>query len=1031
MGGLFNARKYSEGWTVVPIESNSEEETARVLQRASVYMSGSFREGFGMPPAEAMACGCLVVGWHGSAGEEFFRPGICLHAEEGDTLSLFSKMKEAMSYSPEKIVDIGQIASTFIRAEYSTAKEIESISSAWENILEDNVPQKAAVEVVNPDPSDRMKGVAAFVSTYDEGPYLERCLRWLSGRVERVYVIESKSSFFGSHVPENRRTKDIVDYVSHLGNIFYHELEGVGLTPPDIKEASERNQAIEMIQEDGFKWIWIVDSDEFYEDKEADALWRWFFREGEVHNPDIMGARCTWLTYWRSLQWRVDPPEDFHPNVIIRSDCRIASSRHLLAEQEARIVDVPEQVCMPRHYSWAHTPEDIQKKISTWTHGHQVVPTWFERIFMEWEPGDGVENFHPTQPEAYKKLVRCERPLPEALEGHPYTESEVIGPVETERLKVKVVILNHNNPENSDKLFDALGEAFDDVEIFDSGSDPERVAVNTTRSFENIYWTGAWNKIMETCGDYDAVWMLAGDVELRTSPIKYRQSIDESMPFGIWSPAISGRAQPFMQASCFGRSEEDAQKVRVKNVEGISFAASKELMRAIGQLEGSPIGYGQDFWMCRVARENGLPNYIDGKVVIHHPAPRGYDDDEASGQMDETFGRRFGQNYRKTVFEYSESFGGNHMNENIEQMVIATVDNGWGYPAFIRITDQINNVRRIVMVKGAAPIPAQEGVEVIPYDASLTEILSQADAVLFPVVGDTTRKDFLKLLHSGIPVVAKVDAAADAIKHERSGFVYEDGGWAVTWLQSIQKSPSIREGISDFWRKENSGQTEKAIVPEAIPTAVPSKSGVKVTVITPTWGRDPDVIKRCIDSLRLQTLVSWEQLVCSNGAHETPVLSLVERIGDERVRYFSLGEEPGQEMTRAGDYGNSARKKMIKIAAGEHIVFVDDDNIVLPTFLEEMASSLGNAPDCDFAVCDIMHFGPLREDAVGPAPAVLTGEPVKLHHIDPLQVMVRTGVMQKVGWDTEAGYLSDGVTLEKLGDRYKHVKVNKLLGIHI
>jgi len=78
-----------------------------------------------------------------------------------------------------------------------------------------------------------------------------------------------------------------------------------------------------------------------------------------------------------------------------------------------------------------------------------------------------------------------------------------------------------------------------------------------------------------------------------------------------------------------------------------------------------------------------------------------------------------------------------------------------------------------------------------------------------------------------------------------------------------------------------------------------------------------------------------------------------------------------------------------------------------------------------------MHFGPLNEAALGKPPKVLTGEPVKLYHIDPLQVMVRRDAIQKVGWDTEVGYLSDGVTLERLGKDFKYTLVEEVLGVHM
>lgn len=49
----------------------------RLYQQADVFMALGYPEGFGLPPLEAMACGCAVVGYTGGGG--------CVHMLEGDT----------------------------------------------------------------------------------------------------------------------------------------------------------------------------------------------------------------------------------------------------------------------------------------------------------------------------------------------------------------------------------------------------------------------------------------------------------------------------------------------------------------------------------------------------------------------------------------------------------------------------------------------------------------------------------------------------------------------------------------------------------------------------------------------------------------------------------------------------------------------------------------------------------------------------------------------------------------------------------
>ncbi|GAG31665.1 unnamed protein product, partial [marine sediment metagenome] len=159
-----------------------------------------------------------------------------------------------------------------------------------------------------------MDKVAAYVSTLNEGPYLEELLRWLCRRVDVVYVVESTSAWAQEPgVEQESLTEKIIASLSESDEIVkntvkFVKAEGKQHDKPLVKETNERNQALRMIRDDGYEWVWWVDADEFYTDFDADALWDWFKTKLE-DNPDIRGARCSWHTYWRSMHWKVDPPE--------------------------------------------------------------------------------------------------------------------------------------------------------------------------------------------------------------------------------------------------------------------------------------------------------------------------------------------------------------------------------------------------------------------------------------------------------------------------------------------------------------------------------------------------------------------------------------------------------------------------------------------------------------------------------------------------------------------------------------------------
>ncbi|GAX60013.1 glycosyltransferase [Candidatus Scalindua japonica] len=53
------------------IDKVKESKVAEIMNESAVFLSTSTYEGFGLPPIEAMASGCIVVGFHGDGGLEY------------------------------------------------------------------------------------------------------------------------------------------------------------------------------------------------------------------------------------------------------------------------------------------------------------------------------------------------------------------------------------------------------------------------------------------------------------------------------------------------------------------------------------------------------------------------------------------------------------------------------------------------------------------------------------------------------------------------------------------------------------------------------------------------------------------------------------------------------------------------------------------------------------------------------------------------------------------------------------------------
>lgn len=123
------------GWEVVPIENASEQETAALLRSAPIFLALGKREGFGLPPAEAMASGCYVVGFPGFGGREIFDPAFSTPIEDGDVLSAAREVAELLrryEQDPGEVRRAGARASEHIRARYSMERQAEGLVAFYE-----------------------------------------------------------------------------------------------------------------------------------------------------------------------------------------------------------------------------------------------------------------------------------------------------------------------------------------------------------------------------------------------------------------------------------------------------------------------------------------------------------------------------------------------------------------------------------------------------------------------------------------------------------------------------------------------------------------------------------------------------------------------------------------------------------------------------------------------------------------------------------------------------------------------------------
>lgn len=144
---VLHERGMPDGWEFCPLNGLSHEQVARELRKSQIFLAFTHAEGFGLPPAEAMSCGCYVIGNDGFAGREFFQTEFSTRIEAGDIIGYVDALEAAfenVAADPCWCTRLGQMAADYIHAHYSLAKERDSVIEVYADVLAASAQSGAA-----------------------------------------------------------------------------------------------------------------------------------------------------------------------------------------------------------------------------------------------------------------------------------------------------------------------------------------------------------------------------------------------------------------------------------------------------------------------------------------------------------------------------------------------------------------------------------------------------------------------------------------------------------------------------------------------------------------------------------------------------------------------------------------------------------------------------------------------------------------------------------------------------------------------
>lgn len=132
---LIKAQDWSKGYKFVPIVNCSQDQVAEIMRQSILFLSFGHPEGFGLPVAEAMACGCAVIGFSGLGGRELFEIGssygTAYEVPFGDWVSFLQCTKSlllSLDNNAASVLSNIQAAAKIIRSKYTHSEMVNSLS---------------------------------------------------------------------------------------------------------------------------------------------------------------------------------------------------------------------------------------------------------------------------------------------------------------------------------------------------------------------------------------------------------------------------------------------------------------------------------------------------------------------------------------------------------------------------------------------------------------------------------------------------------------------------------------------------------------------------------------------------------------------------------------------------------------------------------------------------------------------------------------------------------------------------------------
>lgn len=243
-----------------------------------------------------------------------------------------------------------------------------------------------------------MSRVCALYNVYNEDYWLPYSVASIYAAVDAINFIVSDSAWYGPSQDQQGTLMGIAALPDPEGKIKV-------VRGNWTSEVDQRNYSLAVAAIEGADYALIIDADELYHTRELRAM-----IELAVQRPEVDCWHINWVTYWKSVRYRIDPLESYQPVVLIKlGTVGYVETRNSVGTKHEL---VPPSVAICHHMSYAVSDERLAlKHISHFGHSQTAHEKWLEEKWRGWDRDQTLTDLHPVNPPAFPRAVPIQQEL--------------------------------------------------------------------------------------------------------------------------------------------------------------------------------------------------------------------------------------------------------------------------------------------------------------------------------------------------------------------------------------------------------------------------------------------------------------------------------------------------------------------------------------------------------------------------------------------------------------------------------------------